>query len=584
VTRVLSDIEPGACGAAESLEAFLGSPLDPNSVISFARAVELDERELYPEHACAALEVWGFHDYYIPASVGGSLRSYDELLSILRVVARRDLTVAIAHCKTFLGSVAVWVGGSPEQQRHTADLVRQRQQLSLALTERTHGSDLLSSDVVATRVEGGYELSGEKWLINNATRSAGLTVFARTDPQGGPRGFSIFLVEKRTATTDHYAHLPRLKTLGIRGGDFSGIRLENFPVEDTALIGGEGGGLELTLKSLQITRTLCAGLSLGAADTALRSVMDFAMQRRLYGDTVFAIPHAQRLLVDAFVDTLICDAVSRMAVRAIHVVPEQMSLISSIAKCFVPTTIERTLHELSVVLGARFYLRADHQWNHFQKLLRDSALVSLFDGSTVVNLTVILQQLRQLAEARNRPEDADKHSVRTSLFNLSHPLPAFEPDRLGLSNRGRDDVVSGLWSSSEFLEGPVDILDELREQIADVMAELAALEHRRAALQMAHGRSCDRSPEMFELAEQYCIVHAAAACFQFWLHNRLQLGEFFARGEWLVVALDRLLRRFQPLRPGLPGRYRQAVAEQLARLHSEQQLFSLVPFRLAHAD
>jgi len=592
IQSLLVERDAGVSSAAASLEAFLGDPRDPASKIPFARAVELDERDAYPEEACAALESWGFHRYYVPDSVGGALHSYEELLALLRVIARRDLTVAIAHCKTFLGSVAVWVGGSPEQQRHVADLIGQRQQLSLALTERDHGSDLLSSDVVARRVPGGYVLAGEKWLINNASRAAALTVFARTDPRGGPRGFSVFLVEKQAAAREHYAHLRRLKTLGVRGGDFSGIRLHDVAVAEAALIGGEGGGLELTLKALQITRTMCAGLSLGAADTALRSAMDFATQRRLYGDTVFAIPHAQRLLVDAFVDVLICEAVSRMAVRAIHVLPEQLSLISAIAKYFVPTTIERTLHDLSVVLGARFYLRADHPWSHFQKLLRDSALVSLFDGSTVVNLTAILQQLRQLAEARGRPSDGHRRATEAArlacLFDLSRPLPAFAPGRLELSNRGRDDVISGLEAVPEALDGlaspfELDVIMDLQEQISAVLAELAALDQRRAALQMAQGRSCERSPEMFELAEQYSALHAAAACVRLWLHNRGHLGAFFARGAWLVVALDRLLRRFAPLRPGLPAPYRQAVADELVRLHTQQQLFSLVPFELAHA-
>jgi len=142
---MLAEARLAPYATAEGFEAFLGDPADPRSAIPFGRAVELDEHDAYPEDACAALDAWGFPSYYIPASAGGRLQSYEELLSLIRVVARRDLTVAIAHCKTFLGSVAVWVGGAPEQQLRMAELIEQRQQVALAFHEREHGSDMLSS-------------------------------------------------------------------------------------------------------------------------------------------------------------------------------------------------------------------------------------------------------------------------------------------------------------------------------------------------------------------------------------------------------------------------------------------------------
>src|SRR5215213_1291132 len=88
--------------AAQALESFLGNPLNPENTFSFARSVEQDEREEYPEQACRMLDEWGLASYYIPADIGGRLSSYEELLALLRVVGRRDLTVAIAHGKTYL--------------------------------------------------------------------------------------------------------------------------------------------------------------------------------------------------------------------------------------------------------------------------------------------------------------------------------------------------------------------------------------------------------------------------------------------------------------------------------------------------
>ena len=86
---------------AEELERHLGDPADPRAHASFARAVAADEAERYPAEACAALDAWGLPAHYVPERWGGRLRSYEQLLSLLRVVCRRDLTVVVAHTKTF---------------------------------------------------------------------------------------------------------------------------------------------------------------------------------------------------------------------------------------------------------------------------------------------------------------------------------------------------------------------------------------------------------------------------------------------------------------------------------------------------
>ena len=88
---------------AEELERYLGDPHDGRTEFSFAQAVALDEVEEYPERACALLNEWGLPEYYVPEQWGGRLRSYEELVSLLRVVARRNLSIIVAHAKSYLG-------------------------------------------------------------------------------------------------------------------------------------------------------------------------------------------------------------------------------------------------------------------------------------------------------------------------------------------------------------------------------------------------------------------------------------------------------------------------------------------------
>jgi hypothetical protein len=393
-------------------------------------------------------------------------------------------------------------------------------------------------------------------------------------------------VDKRAMAPGTRAPLPKVRTHGIRGIDISGISFQRAFVPAGALLGGEGEGLQILLRGLQLTRVQCVGLSLGAADTALRVTLDFALHRKLYGEPVFAIPHAQRILLDAFVDLLVCECVSLCAARGCQVTPEQLSVQSSIAKYFVPVTVEALVHRLGTVLGARHFLREDHASGVFQKLMRDNAIVSVFDGSTAVNLNLLAAQLPLLmaSEGRAAPP-SEVEATLAQLCSLEVPEPALAPQRLRLHNGGRDDLLAGLILARPVVEDPL-----LRDVEPALLAEVERLrtavveEYRALARAVAQCRSSAKSPEMFDLAHRYGVLHAAAACFHVWRHNAWVRSPRYGHGSWLALGLERLLATF---RPGLPLHREPAyarMAELLLHLHREDRLFSLTPLQLARRE
>ena len=246
---------------ADRFERYFGGEERAENTLSTAQSLDLDVVSAFPQRACDALERWGVPHYYVPAQFGGRWRGTDELLLLLRLIARRDLSLAIAHAKTFLGCISVWVGGSPAQAMRLGEEVKQGAIVSLGLTERAHGSDISASETIAVRASDGYVLSGEKFLINNATRCRLMSVFARTAYNGNARDFSILLVDKQTLPRQAFSPTAKQQTHGIRGADISGIVFSNARIEQDALVGAEGTGLECVLKGFQVTRTLCAGLS-----------------------------------------------------------------------------------------------------------------------------------------------------------------------------------------------------------------------------------------------------------------------------------------------------------------------------------
>ncbi|MBE9125799.1 MULTISPECIES: acyl-CoA dehydrogenase [unclassified Coleofasciculus] len=577
---------------AESLEHDLGSPDNPESIMSFKRVVELDEREEFPEAEVNWLYNWKLQHYYIPVDCGGEFTSFEEFVAFVRVLSRRDQNSAIAFT-TMFWSFLTWMAGTEEQKQKLASFMKNHNgTMCLAYSEREHGSDLIAGNVTATKVPGGYLLNGEKWPINRATRSGVTFVLAKTSEEEGARCLSLFMVDKSQLDSATYYNLPKILTHGIRGADMSGIGFKDCFIPEEMRLKEEGAGLELALKGFQITRMLCSAFSHGAADTALRTTLKFALNRVIYNKTVFDIPQPRQTLVDAFLDLLICDCETIGSARGFHIIPEQFSVWAAVVKYFVTIQLETVVNNVSVVLGARFYMREEHDWGIFQKMLRDNSIISMFDGSSVVNLHALLLQFRQITKYRAKRTDKTMEGIQSRLetiFSLEQSVPPFEPEKLQLFGRGVDDVLQGLEIALGQLQDlttasdvDAEVLDKIGMLTSAILEELNAHDQLIANSGFEYGH--DQSPELFEVAKKYCTLHTAAACVHMWIYNRKVLGDFFAKGEWLVLSLHRLLSPWRTLPEVVSPAYIENVAQQLIKLYQENKMFSIVPFQLAQTE
>ncbi|MGW1674080.1 acyl-CoA dehydrogenase family protein [Streptomyces sp. NPDC002324] len=498
----------------------------------------LDHREEFPAGAVQLLDDAGLPAHYALPPDG----DLSETVALLRTVARRDLTVAVAHGKTFLGAAPVWVAGTRDQAARLAARVRSGEPVCWGLTEHHHGADLLAGEFAAaadtdTGADGngaGWRLTGEKWLINNATRSTLACVLARTDPAGGARGFSLFLVDKRRLPEGAWRNLPKVRTHGIRGADISGFALDGAPVPADALIGQEGDGIPVVLKTLQLTRVTCAALSLGAADHALRLARDFVTGRELYGRRLADVPHVRRILGRAAAAALTAEAVSVLSARSVHTLPGELSAVSAITKAYVPTLTQETLGALGELLGVRGFLTSP-PGGGFAKLERDHRICAIFDGSTAVNRAALLNQMPRLARQLSRRR-TDSEGLRAAA-DLTAPLPPFAPDRLTLLSVTGCSAVQALPDLAVRLrrQGPPEtgpLLDLL-------LAELARLEAESADFVPVAGGLPSTA---FRLAEAYERAYASASCLLLWLENpHLRTGGLGGDALWLRACLTVLL-------------------------------------------
>ena len=581
---------------AGELEAFLGDPNDPQVTFSYARSVELDDKEEFPADICHRLQEWGLSDYYVPVQHGGRLDNYEQILQLMRVVARRDLTTAIGHGKTYLGGVCVWVAGGAEQAERLGADIRAGVPVSLGLTERAHGSDLLAGEVQGETApglpDGGWLVSGEKWLINNATRGSILALLTRTDPAGGPRGFSVLMVDKRELGEETYRHLPKVHTHGIRGADISGIAFEGARVPRQALVGTEGGGIETVIKALQLTRTLCAALSLGAGDHGLRIALEFAEERELYGRRLIDLPKARRSLGTSAADLLLHEALGLYASRAVHTQTAEMSLTAAVTKYLLPSGTEGVLTELTRLLGARAFLRDVHAQGRFQKLERDHRIVGLFDGNTLVNLNSLVNQFRSLVRGYRRG-NGDTAGA-TAAYDLGLPLPPLDPGKLSVVARRGSGVLASLPASVEELARRAESRPELGPVHSAAQRLLAVTDKVHAEMETHQDVLADVPTAAFETARRYTLCYAGAACLGLWTANADRLADgataaLWQDGLWLRAALDRILVRLGAAETtngtegadgSEPETYEALLAEVRAA-RAEGRLFSLLEQREA---
>lgn len=524
---------------AQDLHSWLGSRSDSDALFSYAQRVGEDEAQHYPGAALDSLNAWGLAQYYVPVSQGGKLSNFETLNALLRIASARDLSVSISHAVSFLGSMCIWIAGNAEQQARLAAPVLAGERVSLALTERDHGGDLLSMTTTAECAANGYRVNGEKWLVNGISRNRWITLYTRTKETGGSRGFSLFLLDKDELPAAVRRCLPKCETLGVRGADISGLELRDAYLPEAARIGAEGAGFEIVLKGLQLSRTLCGALSLGAVDAGLDITLDFMRGRRIYGKTVADIPQAQRSLCEAWVDTLIVDCLSRATLRCLHHSPAQASVHSAFVKSLAPMLAEDAYRKLATVMGARYYLRGAHAAGMFQKMLRDNLLIGLFDGSTVVNLYGLSFQMRAVhARATERASSA-WHTLCTSLRHDTE-LPAFDWQGLSITSSG-EDVLSHAadgaiaWALQNTATTAVE-----RDRFEVLNQALKALRDRVAALSPSAWQRGE--PELFELARQTAIFAAFSSVVAQRCANTALLGDSLAHPAVWSLVVERLMQ------------------------------------------
>ncbi|MFG3255692.1 acyl-CoA dehydrogenase family protein [Streptomyces sp. NPDC048172] len=559
------------------LEKVLGDPADPLGDVSYARVLEADEEGEMLTPGERLLDDVVLNSDFVPRAHGGRLERIDNLVRVMRQVFRRDVALGLGYGVTsFMAGVNLWTCGTAEQRERLARLLLDGGKVSVAYHELAHGNDFVRNEFEATPTGDGFRLNGTKQVINNADRAAAWVLFSRTSDKPGSRSHSVMFAERGGLDAASYRVLPRYDAVGVRGCHLSGLHFEDCALPSDALVGELGQGVELALRAFQITRTAVPGMALGATDTSLRTVVRFALGRQLYRRSVMEIPHAKATLSGAFLDLLVCDSLSLAGSRAVHLLPDETSVYAAAVKYLVPRMLSDAMNELSIVLGARFYVR-EGEFGIFQKHVRDLPVLSLGHAGSAACQATIIPQLPRLARRAWFTGDP----APDALFRPREDLPEVSFDGLTLAS-GRDGLSASLVAAVDELPSGTPVERAAHGIALKMMDELRQVQEEALAL-APEDRTALARPASFALADRYAVLLAAASAIGVWRQAAAAPADdpFLADPAWLAAALHRLSRRLGHRPPDLPAEAEPRVHEEVLRRFQENASYDLYNTPLA---
>jgi isovaleryl-CoA dehydrogenase len=254
-----------------------------------------------------------------------------------------------------------------------------------ALTEPEAGSDALGLRTVAVRDGDHYILNGSKTFITNGSEASILVVYAKTAPEEGARGLSVFLVP---GDAPGFSTSRTLNKMGMRGSPTAELHLDGVRVPATDRLGEENAGLRMLMRGLDVERATVAGISVGLAQAALDHTLAYAKERRQFGRPIAEFQLVQKMIADMYAETeaarlLVYEAATRAGEGA------NVSALCSAAKLLASEVATRAGLAAVQVFGGYGYTR-DYP---VERIARDAKLMEIGAGTSEIQRLVIARHL-----------------------------------------------------------------------------------------------------------------------------------------------------------------------------------------------
>jgi acyl-CoA dehydrogenase len=322
-----------------------------------------------------------------------------SLALIRETLARHDPLADFAFAMQGLGSGAISLAGSPElKERYLPRVASGEAIAAFALSEATAGSDVAAIKCRARRDGDSYVLDGEKTWISNGGIAEFYCVFARTSdaevrPDGtvAARGISAFVVDADTPGFSIARRIDVISPHPLATLSFDGCR-----IPATQLLGNEGDGFKVAMRTLNVFRTSVAGAALGFGQRALDEALDHAVSRPMFGKTLADFQLTQANLADMATEM---DAARLLTYRAawLHDSGRPCAKEVAMAKMTATESAQRVIDQAVQMFGGRGVMHGEK----VEQLYRDIRALRIYEGATEVQKLIIGRELLNMANKKS---------------------------------------------------------------------------------------------------------------------------------------------------------------------------------------
>ena len=370
---------------------------------------------IVPESLLRPLREMGVFGLSVPERFGGSAPDdrEDALLMLLVTEALSEGSLAAAGSLITRPEIltrALLAGGTREQQAHWLPRLAQGDPLcAISITEPDHGSDVASLTLRATRVPGGWRLTGAKTWCTFAGKAGVLMVVARTDPDRslGHKGLSVLLVEKPSYEGHDFVHAPQhggrltgraIPTIGYRGMHSFDLAFEDFFVPDSHVLGGEAGlgqGFYFTMAGMVGGRMQTAARACGVMRAALKAAIRYGGDRKVFGQALADFPLTRAKLARMGARLAACRQLAAGVAALVDRGEGRME--ASLVKLLACRSAEMVTREALQLHGGMGYAEESAVSRYFV----DARVLSIFEGAEeTLALKVVARRLLEDALAR----------------------------------------------------------------------------------------------------------------------------------------------------------------------------------------
>ena len=264
-------------------------------------AEKVDREDWFPrDELWQAMGELGLHGITVSEEDGGLGLGYLEHVIAVEEVSRASASVGLsygAHSNLCINQIARW-GNEEQKAKYLPKLISGEHVGSLAMSEASAGSDVVSMKMKAEKVDGGYRLNGTKFWITNAPYADTLVVYGKTDPEAKSRGITTFLIEK---DFEGFEIGQKIEKVGMRGSPTSELVFDDCFVPDENVMGPENGGVGVLMSGLDYERVVLAGLQLGVMQSCLDTVIPYLRERTQFGKPLGSFQLMQAKVADMYV-------------------------------------------------------------------------------------------------------------------------------------------------------------------------------------------------------------------------------------------------------------------------------------------